>query len=88
MTDYLYIVTNTDSVPSSCTYTVELYDKYSTGSDYGRSVVASGSFSRPATGYTISDKSIILWRRPVYREHRTTTGPIRFTFKNNFEYVS
>lgn len=57
----------TTSVPSSSTYTLTVYDKYVSGSDYARIIETSGSFSRPATGFNVVQPTTILWRRQVYK---------------------
>ena len=88
MTDYIAITFNTDALPASCTYVVELFDKYITASDYSRSCRVTGTFIRTAGGNTIIDKSLVQWRRPAYRELQTTSGPVRFTMNSNYEYVS
>ena len=67
---------------------MELFEKYISASDYARSFAISGTFGRSKGGYTTVDPTQIQWRKPVYKEYQVTSGPIRFSFKNNFEYIS
>lgn len=87
MTGTLEIVVFTSSVPSSVTYTFELYDKYISSSNYARSVVISNSFSRQASGFNVVQPTSIMWRRQVYKEYQTSAAPIRIIFNNNYQYV-
>jgi len=57
-------------------------------SNYGRSFAISGTFGRSKGGYTTVDPTQIIWRRTVYKEYQVTSGPVRFNFKNNYEYIS
>lgn len=86
MTGTLYITFATDSIPASTTYTFTHYDKYLSGSDYSRSVYLSATFAR-STSYNLVQPTSIQWRRQVYKEFRTTNGPIRLFFHHNFQYV-
>ena len=87
MTGTLEIVLVTTTVPSSVTYTFELFDKYVSGSDYARSVTVSNSFSRVAGGFNVVLPTTIIWRRQVYKEYQSSAAPIRFIFNNNYQYV-
>ena len=86
MTGTLYVTFHTASIPTSTTYKLHLYDKYLSGSDYSRSVYKTASFSR-TTSYSVVQPTAIQWRRPVFKEFRTSNGPIRFTFNHNYQYV-
>lgn len=88
LTDYIYFTVYTAGLPSSSTYTVELFDKFISASNYGRSFAISGTFGRSKSGYTTVDPTLIQWRRPAYKEYQVTSGPIRFSFANNLEYIS
>lgn len=85
---YLYVTLNTGSLPSSTTYIFEVFDRYVSGTNYGRSVYTTGSFARSASGYTLLQPTSMKWRRQAYKELRTDAGPIRLTVNNNFQYVS
>lgn len=89
-TGYMYITLQTDSVPSSTTYTFKLYDKYKSSTDYGLSVsVSSSSFSRTVSGsYITLPSTRIKWRRQTYKDIRSDAGPVRVIFNNNYQYVS
>jgi hypothetical protein len=50
---YLYVTLNTGSLPSSTTYIFEVFDRYVSSTNYGRSVHTNGSFARSASGYTL-----------------------------------
>lgn len=67
MTGTLYIIAYTSSIPSSVTYTLEVFDKYVSGSDYGRSVAISSSFANVATGFNVVQPTKFMWRRMVYK---------------------
>jgi len=86
MTDYLYITVYTNALPSTTTYIFELYDKYISASDYSRTVYLSNSFSHtPTSGSDVLvQKTAVQWRQQTYKQYLTSTGPIRFTFNNNF----
>lgn len=86
MSGYLYITLHTASVPTSTNYRLHLYDKYLGSSDYSRSAYTSQSFSR-TTSYSVVQPTAIQWRRQVFKEFRTSNGPIRFTFNHNYQYV-
>ena len=86
-TGKLIVTFSTSSVPSSTTITVELYDKYVSGSDYGRSVRVQQTITNNP-GYTILANTNIKWRRMAYRQLRTDAAPLRLTLNNNYQYVS
>jgi hypothetical protein len=86
--DFMYFTVYTAGLPSSSTYTVELFEKYITASNFARSFAVSGTYCRSRSGLSPMDPTQIEWRRPVYKEHMITSGPVRFTFKNNLQYVS
>ncbi len=86
--NYLYISFYTDNVPASATYTVKLYDKYYSGSNYGLAVAVSGSISRTASGYSTVPATSIRWRRTTFKQIRTDAGPLKIIFNNNYNYVS
>lgn len=75
-------------MPTSTTFTFELYDKYISGSDYARSVVTTTTISNNPTGVTVLPNTNILWRRMAYKQLRSDAGPLRVTLNNNFQYVS
>ncbi len=83
ITDYIYFTVYTAGLPASSTYTVELFDKYISSSNNARSFAISGTLGRSKGAYTTVDPTQILWRRPAYKEYQITSGPVRFTFKNN-----
>jgi hypothetical protein len=86
-TGELVITFSTSSVPASTTIQVELFDKYVSGSDYGRAVLVSQTISNnPAE--TVLPSTNLLWRRMVYREMRSDAAPLRATINNNYQYVS
>jgi hypothetical protein len=87
MTGTLEIVLVTTTVPSSVSYTFELFDKWVSASDYSRSVAISNSFARVATNFTVVLPTTILWRRQVYKEYQSSSAPIRFILNNNYQYV-
>lgn len=88
-TGYLYITFQTDSVPSSSTYTFVLYDRYVSSTNYGASVSVSGTFSRTVSGsYTTLQPTSIKWRRQTYKNIRSDTGPVKVILNNNYQYVS
>jgi hypothetical protein len=89
MTDYLYITLYTNALPTSTTYSFELFDKYISASDYARTVYIQQSFSHTPTGSdTLIQKTSVQWRQQRYKQYMTSSGPLRFTLNNNFEYVS
>lgn len=67
MTGNLHISLYTTSVPSTLSYTLEVFDKYVSGSDYALTVSVSGSFSRIASGFNLIQPTSIMWRRQVYK---------------------
>jgi hypothetical protein len=88
-TGYVYITFYTDNVPASATYTVKLYDKYYSGSNYGLVVSTAGSFGRTVSGsYSTLAPTSIRWRRTTYKNLRTDAGPVKLTLNNNYQYVS
>jgi hypothetical protein len=88
-TGQLYITFETDSVPSSSTYTFYLYDRYTSGSDNGLAVSTSGTFGRTVSGsYTTLQPTSINWRRQTYKDVRSDAGPVKLTLNNNYQYVS
>jgi hypothetical protein len=84
----LVVTLSTTSIPSSTTFTLSLYDKYITGSDYGISVQVSQTISNAPGGYSFLPTTNILWRRQAYKQLSNTAGPFRITINNNFQYVS
>lgn len=87
MTGTLYISLYTSSIPSTVSYTFQLFDKYVSGSDYGQSVSVSNSFSRVPSGFSVVQPTSIMWRRQVYKELQSSAAPIRFILNNNYQYV-
>jgi hypothetical protein len=86
---YMYVTFYTDNVPSSCTYTFQLYDKYYSGSNYGLVISAAGSFGRTVSGsYSTMQPTSVRWRRTTYKNIRSDAGPVKLTLNNNFQYVS
>lgn len=59
ITDYIYFTVYTAGLPSSSTYTVELFDKYISSTDYGRSFAISGTFCRSKGAYSTMDPTQI-----------------------------
>lgn len=88
MTDYLYITLYTNALPTSTTYIFELFDKYISSSDYSRTVYISQSFTHTPGSDTLIQSTSVQWRQQKYKQYMTSSGPIRFTMNNNFEYVS
>ena len=86
MTGTIYITIYTASVPNSVTYKLTLYDKYLSGSDYSKSVYLSATFSRTAS-YTVLQPTAIKWRKQVFKEFRSSSGPIRIILNHNYQYV-
>ena len=86
----MYVTFYTDYLPSSPSYTFNLYDKYYSGSNYGVSVQVSGSFGRSVSGsWSTMAPTSVKWRRQTYKQLRSDAGPLRFTFNNNnYQYVS
>jgi hypothetical protein len=67
LNNHLYITFYTDNVPQSTAYSVRLFDKYYSGSDYGLPVHSTGTFNAITySGSTLPPTSVI-WRRPTYR---------------------
>jgi hypothetical protein len=88
-TDYMYVTFNTDNVPSSSTYTFQLFDKYYTSSNYGLVIQTSGNFGRTVYGSFITLPSTsVKWRRQTYKDIRSDAGPVKLVLNNNFQYVS
>ena len=87
-TGEVLITFSTNSFPSSSTFTFELYDKYKSSSDYGRSVVVSTSITNNPSGVTILPSTNVDWRRMAYRQRRTDASAFRVTAKNNYPYVT
>lgn len=88
ITDYIYVTVYTAGLPSSSTFTFELFDKYISSTNYARSFAVSGTYCRSRGGYSTMDPTQIEWRRPFYKEYMTAAGPVRFKFRNNLQYVS
>ena len=86
-TGKLVVTLSTNGVPSSTTFTFELFDKYKSGSDYGRSVYVSTTISNNPS-YTKLPSTNIDWRRMAYKELRTDAAPMRLILNNNYQYVS
>lgn len=87
-TGKLIITLSTSSVPSSTTFTFELYDRYISSSDYGRSVYVTKTISNNPGSYSMLPSTSIVWRRMAYKQLRTDSGPVRITLNNNYQYVS
>lgn len=87
-TGYLYITFQTDSVPSSSTYTFVLYDRYVSSTNYGAAVSVQSTFSRTAPGHNILQPTSIKWRRQAYKNIRNDAGPVKVILNNNYQYVS
>lgn len=87
-TGKLIITLSTSSVPSTTTFTFELYDRYVSSSNYGRSVLVTRTVSNSPSGYTILPSTNVLWRRMSYKQLRTDAGPMRVTLNNNYQYVA
>ena len=89
LTGTFVITLATDSVPANTTFTLTLYDKYISGSDYSVSVQVSSVKSKsPGGSYSLLPSTNVLWRRQTYKQLTTTAGPLRVTLNNNFQYVS
>jgi hypothetical protein len=82
----MYLVIQTNSVPSSYSSDFTLYDKYRSGSDYSTTIYNSLSNGRTASG-TILSSTYVLWRRPTYKELRTDRSAITFTFSAGYDFV-
>jgi hypothetical protein len=87
-TGKLLITLATSSVPASTTFTFELYDKYISSTDYGRSVYVQQTITDNPSSVTVLPSTNILWRRMTYKQLRTDAGPLRVTINNNYQYVS
>lgn len=86
-TGTLIITFATSSIPSSTNIQLHLYDKYNSGTDYGRSVSVSTTISNNPS-QSILPPTNIQWRRQAYRERRTSSAPSRLILNNNYQYVS
>lgn len=75
-------------MPTSSTFTFELYDKYVSGSNYGRSVYVQTTINDNPTSVTVLPSTSIQWRRMAYYQLRTDAGALRLTFSNTYQYVS
>lgn len=88
-TGNMYITFYTDNVPSSSTYTFQLYDKYYSGSNYGLAISNAGSFSRTVSGsYVTLPATSVRWRRQAFKSPRSDAGPVKLILNNNYQYVS
>ena len=65
-TGKLVVTLSTSSVPSSTTFIFELFDKYKSGGNYGRSVYVNTTISNNPS-YTILPSTNIEWRRMAYK---------------------
>lgn len=88
LTGTFVITLSTDSVPSTTTFTLTLYEKYISSSDYAISVQVSSTKSDSPGSYTLLPSTNVLWRRQTYKQLQTASGPLRVTLNNNFQYVS
>lgn len=82
----LYLVVQTNSVPSSYTATFTLYDKYRGSSDYSTTISSSKSSTR-TNANTVLNPNYIVWRRQTYKQLKTDTSPIVYTFSAPYDYV-
>ena len=83
----MIVTFSTGSVPASTTITLELFDKWISGSDYGRAVRVQQTINNNP-GYSILPSTSIKWRRQAYKQLRTDAAPLRLTLNNNYPYVS
>jgi len=86
----MYVTFYTDYLPTSPSYTFNLFDKYYSSTDYGLSVQVTGSFGRSVSGsWSTMSPTSVKWRRQTYKQLRNDAGPLRFTMNNNnYQYVS